>query len=143
MGYSTYFKGELKFTKEATGSQLAVIKSMMGQDCRDHPEWKEPDLYYIDLKITDDFSGLEWNGAEKTYGMVECVNLIIRVMKKEYPNFGLKGKMVAQGENIDDRWELVIDKNGDAIKRDILPVGKKILCPHCDEEFYFNPKEDD
>jgi len=55
-------------------------------------------------------------------------------MKKEYPEFGLEGKLVAQGEDFDDRWVLSIE-NGKAIKKKIEIKGKRVTCPHCGEEF--------
>jgi len=39
MGYNTDFKGELKFIPELKASQLAYIQGILGEDCRDHPEW--------------------------------------------------------------------------------------------------------
>ena len=35
MGYSTTFKGELKFKNELTASQIALLKSFLGKDRRD------------------------------------------------------------------------------------------------------------
>lgn len=35
MGYTTEFKGELKFTTELTGKQLLKVKSFLGEDCRE------------------------------------------------------------------------------------------------------------
>ena len=135
MGYSTDFKGELKFERELTGSELAKVRAFLEEDCRDHPDWGNTNLYYVDLELLDDFSGLKWNGAEKTYGMVEIVNMIITNMKKEVPDFSLTGKLFAQGEDIDDRWELSI-KDGVAIKTDAPQTGDKIVCPHCEQHFY-------
>lgn len=63
MGYTTNFKGELKFTKELKASELAKLSSMLGEDCREHPEWDyEGPLYYIDLELLEDFSGIKWDG---------------------------------------------------------------------------------
>jgi hypothetical protein len=107
---------------------------MLDEDCREHPEWGRADLTYIDLELLDDFSGVKWNGAEKTYDLEEKVNVIIDEMRKEFPNFGLQGEMIAQGEDIEDRWSLLIE-NGRAIKRDVVITGQKIKCPHCDEYF--------
>lgn len=135
MGYNTTFKGELKFTKELTASQLAKLSSMLSEDCRDHPEWNAPDLTYIDLRLLDDFSGLEWDyETEKTYELEELVNVVITEMQKEYPDFGLTGKLVAQGEEVDDRWELII-KDGRAIRKDVAVTGKIIICPLCEGKF--------
>jgi hypothetical protein len=136
MGYTTQFDGALKFTTDINIKQLAHIKQYMGEDFRDHPDWEKPDSYmnYIDLVILDDYSGIKWSGAEKTYGMVESVNFIIDEMKKLWPDFGLEGEMTAQGEEIKDVWKLVME-NGRAIKKEIILEGTIVTCPHCEEEF--------
>ena len=67
MGYNTKFEGVLKFTRELKSSELAKLIPILGEDCRDHPEWGAGALYYVDLKIADNFSGLEWDGSEGTY----------------------------------------------------------------------------
>jgi hypothetical protein len=134
MGYTTTFKGQLKFKNELNGKQLAKVKSFFGEDCREHPDWN-CDGTYIDLRFTDDFSGIEWDDStEKNNGMVEHVNLIIAEMKKEYPDFELEGKLLAQGEDFEDRWMLVIE-NGIAVERKVEIVGTKVTCPHCGEKF--------
>lgn len=147
MGYTTEFKGVLEFTKELSSSDLNYINQFLNEDIRDHkqePEWNykfEDCLYSIDLELTKDFSGIQWTGVEKTYGMVEAVNFIITKLKERNLKFGLKGKFTAQGESIDDRWELIINKNGFAEKRELKPIGTKIKCPHCDEYFYIEEEE--
>lgn len=140
MGYSTSFDGELKFTKELTASQLAKVKTFLGEDCRDHDEWEgAAGMTYIDLELTDDFSGLKWDGGEKTYQLTEKVNLVIREMQKVYPDFGLEGSLIAKGESRDDRWVLLIE-NGIAVEKEYAPIGGEIQCPHCGEYFVPTPK---
>ena len=139
MGYSTDFSGALYFTKELKASEITKLGSFLGADCREHPEWGQSDLTYIDLKFLNDFSGLEWNGREKTCELIEKINLIIKEMKKFFPDFGLSGSMLAQGEDIEDRWNLVVENNI-AKRVDILMVGDKIECPHCGEYFYLETK---
>ena len=39
MGYTTKFQGVLKFAKEPTIAELVKLKSFMGEDPDDHPEW--------------------------------------------------------------------------------------------------------
>lgn len=134
MGYNTDFTGTLKFTKELTSKQLAKISSFFGEDCREHSEWGNTELTWIDLKLTKDFSGIEWNGSEKTYQLVEKVNLIIEQMQKEYPDFGLEGEILAQGEDIDDRWILAIE-NCRAVEKPVVIKGTKVCCPNCSKEF--------
>src|ERR1035437_3372149 len=134
MGYTTSFKGVLKFSYELSATQLAAVKAMCGEDCRDYPDWNTKDLYYIDLVLTDDFMGLVWSGAEKTCDMDKLVNVVITQMRKKWPDFGLTGQLQARGEDADDKWNLLI-RNGLAVKVKVVPKGKPIECPHCHETF--------
>lgn len=138
MGYSTEFKGELMFKNELSASELSEVKKFLGEDCRDHPEWGNKKSSYVDLEFLDDFSGLKWNGAEKTYGMVEVVNMIINIMRDRFKRqgFGFVGTLQAQGEDMDDRWALVINSDGTAERKDITLSGNKITCPHCEQDFF-------
>ena len=130
MGYSTEFKGELKFANDLTGPQLAHLAGFFGEDCRDHPECGAPDLYYIDLELSPRYSGIVWDGSEKTSGMLEIVRLIIKEMRKVVPDFGLDGEFIAQGEDTEDRWVLVA--TGCHVERkELIISGPKVICPHC------------
>ncbi len=141
MGYNTEFQGQLYFIDDITGSELNILKQYLEADCREHPEWKAPtDLAYIDLELNDDFSGLKWTGAEKTYGMSEAINFIIKRMKLFNPAFGLKGKFTAQGEDMDDRYEITIVNNR-AIKKNLVVVGEIMECPHCGGKINLTVKE--
>lgn len=138
MGYNTEFKGKLEFTCEMTAPMLAKLNSFFGEDPREHPEWGlGRDSGYIDLRLTKDFTGIEWNDeTEKTYFLEKSVSLVINEMRKEWPQFGLKGALVAQGEDVDDRWQLVIGDDGLAKKVEVQIVGTKVRCPECDHKFY-------
>lgn len=139
MGYTTNFKGHLNFTSELTASQISFIQKFMGEDIRDHREWwingQDPDLTYIDLELTDEFDGLQWDGSEKTYDLVEKVNFIREHMRMRWPNFDLQGTLLAQGEEVDDRWRLVCSGSGPAVREDVALSGREVECPHCGENF--------
>lgn len=60
MGYSTEFKGELKFTTELTASQLAEVKKFLSEDCRSHSEWE---IY----KIRRESDKSEWKLKDEVY----------------------------------------------------------------------------
>jgi hypothetical protein len=143
MGYSTDFKGELKFTKPITTEALAYLNGFLGQDRRDigldgdglYSKGYGQYWYHIDYELLPDFSGIKWNGTEKSSDMEHVANFLIDTMREKYPDFGLTGKMLAQGEDIDDRWELVI-KDGRAVKVDVRPVGEAVICPHCEGKVY-------
>lgn len=139
MGYSTNYEGELKFTSMLTGEELAFFNSIAGENIADHDEWEYPEgiyLNYIDLELLRDFSGIKWSGAEKSNDMHEQVNVVLREMKKKFPEFGLEGELKAQGEDADDRWMLRFDDQGWAIRVEDPHPGKKIFCPHCATSFY-------
>ncbi len=135
MGYSTQFKGQLTFTQPLSAQQALELSKFFGEDCRDHSEWNAPGLYYVDLKLTPDASGIQWDGAEKTYHLDQIVNVVLREMRKTFPDFGLVGTMVAQGDEIDDRWALAIGEDGWAHKLPLAPTGRVVTCPHCDQSF--------
>lgn len=136
MGYNTEFKGVLKFKNTVTTECLAELNKFFGEDCRDHPEWGNTELTYIDLRLTKDFKGIEWNDeTEKTYELEDKVNLVVDNIKNKFPEFELEGSLLAQGEDIEDRWKLLIE-NGKAVRKEIAVKGIKIQCPHCDETFF-------
>lgn len=142
MGYSTQFAGELLFTTEATASQLARLNQILGEDKRDHEDWPIEDgyWYHVDLELTKDFTGIKWDGMEKTGDMVAIVNTVLALMRQEWPDFGLSGRMDAQGEEVGDVWALVVEAGGVAQKIELLLEGRRVECPHCEEEFVLDAK---
>lgn len=138
MGYNTIFKGELKFKNEITAKALAKLNGMLGEDFRKHPDWGGQGLYYVDLLITDDFDGMRWNdGTEKTYDLEKIVTKVIAVMRKDFPDFALSGSLNAQGEDAEDRWDLVMDASGTTARKVKVPIpGTKTECPSCGHKFY-------
>lgn len=138
MGYSTEFRGELKFDKELSGSQIAELDKYLGEDVRDLKDIDEyegdDDFTFIDLELTKDYSGIQWNNSEKSYDMEGQINFITFIIRRKYPDFKLTGKMLAQGEEIEDRYEIVM-KDGVAVRKNIIIKGERITCPHCEEEF--------
>lgn len=119
MGYTTNFNGLLEFTKPPTVEELRLIESISGEDSRDHEEWGKQDFYYLDLQVNDYITGIEHTDAEKSYGVVEQVNFLIKKVKEISPDFGLKGSLMAQGENVGDVWRLRI-KDGLAVQEDVI-----------------------
>lgn len=139
MGYDTKFKGELKFKTELSAKALAKLNTMLGEDFRDHPEWGGSGLTHIDLVLTDDFDGLRWDDeTEKTYDLPQKVTQVIKVMREAgFSDFALTGSLAAQGEEAEDRWDLVMDETGTVARQVQVPVpGTKVKCPSCRHEFY-------
>jgi hypothetical protein len=103
MGYTTKFKGRLLFNKAITSEELLLLLSFLGEDV--------PGVGWIDLRLTAGMDGLEWDGSEKTYDLPEKVNFLIAQMRNKYPDFGLSGSLLAQGEEVGDVWKLVVEDN--------------------------------
>ena len=135
MGYNTDFSGVLEFKHPLNLDEQTLLETFLGADCRDHHEWDSGGLTYIDLKLTEEEDGIQWDGSEKTYDLVEKVNLIIKKMKEASPRFELTGEMFAQGEEVGDIWRLVM-KDGIAVREGIETTKEKVKCPHCQMEFY-------
>lgn len=142
MGYNTKFKGELKFKTEITVQALGALNAMLGEDFRDHKEWAKfgatDRLSYIDLKLTNKFDGLRWNNeTEKTYDLEKIVTAVIAIMRENYPDFSLTGSLNAQGEEAEDRWDLVMNAEGTIASKKKVPIpGTKTECPSCGHTFY-------
>jgi hypothetical protein len=134
MGYTTNFEGELKFTTQPSKVALAYLVSFFGEDCRNHPEWEAKDLYSVDLMLNRQLDGIKHDGSEKTYDLEKIVNVVIVEMRKEFPDFGLTGQLLAQGEDITDRWVLAIE-NGMAVKKKQKVTGDVVMCPDCGHQF--------
>lgn len=133
MGYNTKYKGEFKFVPELTTSQLAKVDSFLGECVADHPEWGELNSHYIELDLCDDFSGLMVRN-ESTGDIAAQLNMIIWAV--DITEFGLEGKMLAQGDNIEDQYDIVI-VDGRVVKREInKPMGDRLKCPHCGKCFW-------
>ena len=125
MGYNTNYEGELRFNKELSIQELNKLKTFLNEDCRDHPEWNREDLTHIDLEFLDDFSGLRYNGAEKSYQMTEKINLIINEMKKEFPDFELSGGFSAH-DDYGEKWIIEIENNV-AIEKEYKSITKILI----------------
>lgn len=149
MGYSTDFKGELKFKKELKATELAYLKTLLSKDRReigfedDSKVYESDDEYWhhINLELTEDFSGLRWNYSEKTYDLNHIVNFVTKQMKKKFNDFELIGQLNAQGEDIEDRWTLLME-NGVAKKIPVEIKGKRIECPLCEQEFILEENDE-
>lgn len=143
MGYTTTFDGILKFKNEVTTSALGKLKTILGEDAREHGEWGATHLSYIDFEVSEDFSGLQWDGSEKSYDMVDKLNLVIKLMREDHPNFALEGQLLASGEDPSDVWHLVVNDAGtEAYMKEVVFASPKIRCPHCDEVFHIEQAEE-
>lgn len=132
MGYTTKFKGVLKFQNEVTVEELKHIQTLLGENI--------PDGSYCQFELTKNMEGIQWDGSEKFYDADQAAQWVIDEMRERFPGFGLLGDLMAQGEDMDDRW--ILRCTGDkAEKIDNPPPREKIRCPHCRHDFYWEAKK--
>lgn len=136
MGYDTNYAGTMFFVEELTGKQIAFLDKILGEDCRDHNDWQPEagDMTHIDLEMDEDYAGLVWNGSEKSYDMGDKLNLIVKLMRRQWPSFGFAGKMQARDDETDYN---IISKDDGFVE--VVPLtlitGRCIHCPECGHEF--------
>lgn len=144
MGYSTDFKGVLRFTKEPDRKVLAALANeILGEWIHSWP-WSEfpKGAYHVDLELTDEFDGIQWNGMEKTYGMLEVVQWLCGIVLPAFdPELSLEGTFVCQGEDIEDRWILSVkDGKAERIKQSLSR--EVVECPECNQRVMMPYSED-
>jgi hypothetical protein len=113
MGYNTTFNGVLKFSRLLTSEEEDYLEETIEwgwvdiTDC-DFPKTPGTNSIRMELMGTGDGMGLEWNGSEKTYDMVDMINYVIWRMRSKFPDLDFSGNILAQGEWIKDRYEIVV-----------------------------------
>lgn len=128
MGYNTDFAGCLHFDYEVKEGDLIILESLLDKSFTFKNKAGEEEEGWVDLELSQLKDGLGWNGAGKTYYMVESLNFVSEEMRKHNPNFKLAGELLAQGEDIYDRWRVrMVDgvatrvkEDGRERKRDVL-----------------------
>lgn len=150
MSYDTKYNGILLFNKELTTKQLCFLSTFLRKNTENHPEWSKYKGYgelmtkhggSIDLEISSDFLGLQWNGRGSNYNMVEAITFLINAMKTVVDDFTLTGQFDCRGEELDDIWTLIIE-NDEAKRMDVYKTisikdvkNGKAICPHCKSIF--------
>jgi hypothetical protein len=132
MGYTTRITGKLKFKHEISVPQLKKLQSFYYELPSDHKEWENPFKAdsYIQWQVSKEYDGLEWDGNEKFYSIVETMNLIIHNMRLEWPEFAVEGTLECQGEDTKDFWYLKIEESGLAYKKE-HDFSDHTECPAC------------
>ena len=137
MGYSTQFMGTMEFMLELGASELAFLNKVLGEDWRDCEQLKphvpeNAQFFYIDLELTKDFNGVQWNNSEKTYDMTGQLNTLVKYMRTYgFSAFGFRGEIQAQGEDVGDIWKIVAQEDGYVKRVDVVFRGTIGICPDC------------
>lgn len=133
MGYTTEFSGILEFDENVMVAEVRMVSEIINLGRNgNHPDYSG----YIQLKVNEELTGIEWDGTEKFYDSVEAVNFVIKKVRVNYPDFCLWGELLAQGEDSADRWIMRIGEDGLARKIALRPTGVHCMCPNCGYEFW-------
>lgn len=141
MGYTTEFSGKIEISPPLNQEEINFINafSQTRHMTREENEYfidTNGDGKVIDYNtppkgvpglwcqwvVTEDGKFIEWDGNEKFYNAVKWMEYIIdhfiascAIAKEHLPflqaNHTCNGKIFAQGEEIDDRWTLVVRNN--------------------------------
>lgn len=103
MGYSTDFEGRFTITPQLTMDQFAELAAV-----QEWPGAGRSGGGYVQWTPTKDGKGLTWDGNEKFYEYVECLEWL---MKTYFARWGctLSGSVKYKGESRDDRGVIVVE----------------------------------
>jgi hypothetical protein len=65
---------------------------------------------WLQWQVTDDGDELEWDGGEKAYNMDDWIVYLVERFFRPL-GYVLSGEVLAQGEDMTDRWKMTIKKN--------------------------------
>lgn len=112
MGYTTEFQGYIAINEPLLPKTLDKL-AFLGEDSSEFPELTKgaPDGY-CQWMLVHDYDGhanvLKWDGGEKFYDSFEWMQFIVRVVLADYT---CDGVIEAQGEEMSDRWLLVVENS--------------------------------
>ena len=115
MGYTTYFDGYLKFSRQLALDEKEDLDEIAEKDWRDDPERPDEYSYYCHW-VSDKYGYyLKWDGGEKFYGYIEWLKWLIKKFfaPKEIV---LNGEVRWEGEEKGDIGKIIVKDNVITIK---------------------------
>lgn len=121
--------GILYFTNPPTVPELVAINRLV--DCPDK------DNQLLNLMIARDFTGIMWNGMGPVTALPYQIELLLQRMRKEYPQFGLKGVFhITDPNHVTNRtWRAVVKAHGELITEPVNMMAEEVFCPYCHAMF--------
>lgn len=105
MGYSTDFAGAFTIAPPLSAEQVEEINAFVEARHDGHPIG-----IWCDWYVSAEGRSIEWNMSEKSYNMDEWIKYLID-QYIEPAGSVLNGTVEAQGEEADDRWNLIVKDN--------------------------------
>ena len=97
MGYYTTYKGELKFNRELTAKDIAILNGYLG---------RKLGQLTIDLEFNDDYTALRHDGFEKTYDMADAINALMTRINMVIPGLQLEGELLVHIEEYGEHFTI-------------------------------------
>jgi hypothetical protein len=110
MGYQTEFTGSVTVEPPLAAAQVAHLREFSEER---HDDWDIPNIprsVWCDWVATDDGTAIKWNGTEKFYDGDQWMRYLIDTFIQPAGHV-VNGVIEAQGEDPDDRWDLVVTHN--------------------------------
>lgn len=137
MGYSTEFKGGLKFNRELTHKEWLELRALGEEYSSDlYAKYTDtpntiPDSY-LQWVPNADGTELVWNGGEKFYDYIHWLRWLIKHYMKPR-DLVLNGKIEWSGEEFEDRGIIYCADN--KVTHHKVIVEGLVACPNCDHKF--------
>lgn len=111
MGYTTEFEGAVKVEPTLTAAQMDILHDFAqerhGGNCDVYAGFPG---FWCNWEARTGGTEIGWNGSEKFYDSDEWMKYIIENFLKPW-GVTANGEIIAQGEDISDRWLLVVQNN--------------------------------
>jgi hypothetical protein len=140
VGYQTEVSGRFEIKgRELTAADWRAIKNLFWEAHDYESDWHKDfdcskgEPHYMQLELTKDLLGIQWDGSEKFYEIVSAVNFVIQNIKPM--GLYLEGQFECQGEDATDHYFIVIGDDGYARQAEATPKGKQCACPECGHRF--------
>jgi hypothetical protein len=138
MGYQTYFDGEIKISPPLNLPEYQFLKKFSEER---HEDGNYPGIW-CDFEPNEEGTEIAWNESEKTYKGAEWVQYLIEnflapdahakesddpVFKHFQFNHVCNGVIEADGEDSDDRWNIIVENNVVQVQEFAYkPVGERL-----------------
>lgn len=109
MGYTTRFKGEIKIDPPLSPEEVTALNTFADDRHGDGDVYPGFPSFYCQWVSKKDGTAIVWDCGEKFYEAEAWMNYIINHFLAEAHT--LNGEIIAQGEDVDDRWKLVVKDN--------------------------------
>lgn len=115
MGYNTEFMGDIEVTPPLPADLVAEFNAFCEE--RHEPAYTVVNpSYWCDWQVSEDGAYLSWNGSEKSYEMEKWLAILID--KFLIPGGHVaSGTILAEGEDSNDVWKIVVVDNDVTVKR--------------------------